>query len=137
MEKASMSLILPRIPLSVRSLAQWLVEARNKARDFLPKETTSYPITKPFCEIEARLGVLKQPYGGNQRVTSSGPKQFNRQMVETFLCKIEATMESGVSRTHFGLWTQGGVVSVITDILGSKVCVVERSLTFLFSCLFS
>ena len=94
----------------VRNLATWLIEARNSARKFLPKETTSYPITKPFCEIEARLGILKQPYGGNQRVTSSGPKPFNGTTVETYHCRQEAAMESGVSRTHFVAWTQGGVV---------------------------
>ena len=103
-------IILIIIIVPVRSLAQWLVDARNAARKFLPKETTTYPITKPFCEIEARLGILKQPFGGRQRVTSSGPKQFKGQMVETFQCKQEAAMESGVSRTHFVFWTQGGVV---------------------------
>ena len=91
-------------------MATWLVEARNAARNFLPKETTTYPITKPFCEIEARLGILKQPFGGTQRVTSSGPKHFKNHMVETFQNKLDVAMESGVSRTHFITWTQGGVV---------------------------
>lgn len=108
----------------VRSLAGWLVEARNASRKFLPKETTTYPITKPFCEIEARLGILKQPFGGTQRVTSSGPKHFKGQMVETFQCKQEAAMESGVSRTHFVSWTQGGVVGFLSHFASTNCALI-------------
>lgn len=97
-----------------RALAIFLAQARHAARRFLPKETTTYPITKPFCEVEARLGILKLPFGTrDRRVTSSGPKVHNGTTVKAFHCHQEpnCNMESGVSRTHFQTWTQGGLVS--------------------------
>ena len=96
-----------------RALAIFLTETRNAARRFLPKETTQYPIQKPFCEVEARFGILKLPFGNrDRRVTSSGPKQHSGQVVKAFHCHQEphCAMESGVSRTHFSRWTQGGLV---------------------------
>lgn len=106
----------------IRNLATWIVEARNAARNFLPKDQQTCPITRPFCEIEARLGVLKYPFGGRQRVTSSGPKHFNKQIVETFQCNQDAAMEPGVSRTHFITWTAGGVSEVgpVSQALGNS-----------------
>ena len=97
-----------------RALAIFLTQARQAARRFLPKESTTYPVTKPFCEIEARFGILKLPFGQrDRRVTSSGPKLHNGTVVKAFHCHQEPSpaMESGVSRTHFVTWTQGGLVS--------------------------
>ncbi|CAB9512432.1 capping enzyme subunit alpha [Seminavis robusta] len=93
------------------ALSKFLMQARAAARRFLPKET-KYPVTTPFCEVEARLGVLKLPFGAaDRRVTSSGPKQHNGHVVETFHVHQQPNpvMESGLSRTHFQTWTQGGL----------------------------
>jgi len=94
----------------------FLTQARTAARNSLAKEYTrpgAPPITKPFCEIEARLGILKVPYGvSDQRVTSSGAKHVNGHLVQTYNATgIEppCVMESGVSRTHFFRWTQAGL----------------------------
>ena len=100
------------------ALATFLVQARNAARRFLPKETTTYPVTNPFCEIEARLGILKLPFGTrDRRVTSSGPKMQNGKTVKAFHVHQQppCVMESGVSRTHFLTWTQGGLVSFLVE----------------------
>jgi len=96
-----------------RALAIFLNQARQAARRFLPKESTTYPVTKPFCEIEARFGILKLPFGQrDRRVTSSGPKLHSGTVVKAFHCHQEPppVMESGVSRTHFVTWTHGGLV---------------------------
>lgn len=96
-----------------KALAIFLTQARHAARRFLPKEATTYPVTKPFCEIEARFGILKLPFGQrDRRVTSSGPKLHHGTVVKAFHCHQEPApaMESGVSRTHFTTWTQGGLV---------------------------
>ena len=52
-----------------KALQIFLTQARNSARKYLPKQTTKLPITKPFCEIKARIGILKV---NNRRVTSGG-----------------------------------------------------------------
>lgn len=99
----------------VQTLSLFLFQARNAARKFLPKETTTYPVSKPFCEIEARIGILKLPFGTrDRRVTSSGPKLQNGQVVQAFHCSQDPSpaMESGVSRTHFTMWTQGGISEI-------------------------
>jgi len=95
------------------ALASFLLQSRHAAKQFLPKEIT-FPITKPFCEIEARLGILKLPFGQrDRRVASSGPKSKDGKPVKAFHCHQQpnCVMESGVSRTHFLTWTQGGLVS--------------------------
>ena len=101
----------PVVP--AKALSIFLVNARGAARRFLPKET-KYPVTRPFCEIEARLGILKLPFGAaDRRVTSSGPKQHNGVVVEAFHCHQQPAcgMEAGISRTHYVTWTQQGLVS--------------------------
>jgi hypothetical protein len=117
-----------------KALSVFLTNARTAARNFLPKET-KYPVTKPFCEIEARLGILKLPFGAtDRRVTSSGPKHHNGVVVEAFHCHQQpgCVMESGVSRTHFVTWTHGGLVSRVERILfdGYFPFVSHRTLGF-------
>lgn len=79
---------------------------------------------QPFCEIEARFGILKAPFGAhNRRVCSSGAKQINGRTVPAFLCsEIEpkCQFESGITRTHNVHWTQAGIseVSRISHALG-------------------
>lgn len=108
-----------------QSFKIFLIQARNAARSFLPKETLKHgPIKKPFCEIEARLGILKIPYGSkNQRITSSGAKHVGGKLVQTYQASSinpPCIMESGVSRSHFFRWTQSGLsgVSPLSQALG-------------------
>jgi len=105
-----------------RALSMFLTQARNSARKMLPKESTKYPVTKPFCEVEARLGILKLPFGTDRRVTSSGPKHVNGNLVRTFFCNQEPAcrMKSGVTRSHFSKWTMAGLseLSPISHGLG-------------------
>ena len=56
-----------------RALQAFLTQCRTSARNFLPKEQRKFPITTPFCEVEARLGVLKVPHS-IRRVVSTGAK---------------------------------------------------------------
>jgi hypothetical protein len=104
----------------------FLTQARNSARKFLPKSTT-FPVSKPFCEIEARIGMLKVK---QRRVTSSGPKRIQQTVVQAFDCSSlpqQPSMESGVSRSHYVHWTQAGLseVSPLSTALG---CVVKPNM---------
>jgi hypothetical protein len=80
----------------------FLTQTRNAARQYLPKElrsSTTGKIETPFCEVEARLGVLTI---GNRRVTSSGAKTFQGKPVRAFDCtRHDKKMVSGVSRMVF------------------------------------
>jgi hypothetical protein len=106
--------------------AIFLTQVRNTARKYLPKGT-AMPIAKPFCEVEARIGILKI---NNRRVTSSGQKRINGTVVQAFdatSLKTEPSMESGVSRSHFVNWTQSGIseTSPLSSALG---CVVRPNM---------
>jgi mRNA capping enzyme, catalytic domain/mRNA capping enzyme, beta chain/mRNA capping enzyme, C-terminal domain len=120
-----------------RSIQIFLAQVRNTARSYLPKNTPM-PIAKPFCEVEARIGILKI---NNRRVTSGGQKRASHSssVVDgtaaataavpafdaTSLRAVEPpSMVSGVSKSHFVSWTQSGVsdVSPLSSALG---CVVR------------
>ncbi|KAL3924349.1 MAG: hypothetical protein SGILL_001101 [Bacillariaceae sp.] len=105
-----------------KTLQNFLTQVRKSARRYLPNGT-KIPITKPFCEVEARLGILKV---NNRRVTSSGPKRINGTVVQAFdasSLKVDAAMVSGISRSHYVSWTQAGLseVSPLSTSLGVMV----------------
>jgi mRNA capping enzyme, catalytic domain/mRNA capping enzyme, beta chain len=105
------------------TLQIFLTQVRNSARRYLPNGTI-LPITKPFCEVEARLGVLRV---NNRRVTSSGPKQINGAVAHAFdgtMLPVEPSMVSGISRSHFVSWTQGGL-SEVSPLSAALGCVVK------------
>lgn len=113
------------------ALRIFLVTARNAARQNVPKGV-DFPITKPFCEIEARLGILKSPFGHRgMRVFSSGPKRVNfrgKQLVaNAFDCTPThsgnaCNFEGGITKTHFTNWTNAGLSesSSISAALGVR-----------------
>ena len=95
---------------------------RNAARRYLPAEQRDKPITTPFCEVEARLGILKVPHAvPDRRVTSTGAKTFKGQHVHAFDCsRHNCGMLAGVSRSHFvKCGTSSGIseVSALTKAL--------------------
>jgi hypothetical protein len=92
-----------------KAIAIFLTQVRNSARSYLPKDT-KLPITHPFCEVEARLGILKSNVGlRDARVASSGPKTVNNnQMAHAFMIH-NGIMESGISRSNYIHWTLGGL----------------------------
>jgi hypothetical protein len=98
-----------------------LTQFRNSARRYSGKKTGPY--TSPFCEIEARIGILKVH---NRRVTSSGPKRINGAVVKAFDGASLArgmeppSMVSGISRSHFVGWTLAGLseASPLSSALG-------------------
>ena len=97
----------------------FLIQARTSARNYLPKSQQKFPIQKPFCEIEARLGVLGVPHSvPMRRVTSSGAKMApgTNKVVKAFECSSvqpRCVMGSGVSRSHFAKWTSDGNHSAV------------------------
>jgi hypothetical protein len=104
------------------ALKIFLWTARSKARESVPKGM-SYPITKPFCEIEARIGILfrRSPFGGesDMRVLSSGPKKVPSRGSEMWMNAFDCTpategnricnFEGGISKTNFINWTSAGL----------------------------
>jgi hypothetical protein len=108
-----------------QALYSFLTQAVRTARNNLPRGTT-LPVKEPFCEIEARIGILKAPFGvSDRRVASSGPKHVNGRTYPTFNCSdIEPRcgFESGITRSHNVHWTQAGLseVSPISHALGVK-----------------
>ena len=82
--------------------------------------------SQPFCEIEARIGILIAPYGiHDRRVISSGPKKIHGRTFSTFNCtdsEPACTFESGITRSHNVHWTQAGLseMSPISRALGVK-----------------
>jgi mRNA capping enzyme, catalytic domain/mRNA capping enzyme, beta chain/mRNA capping enzyme, C-terminal domain len=131
-------LSMPVIP--EKELQKFLGAARNAARRFLPNEQQKiFPITKPFCEIEARLGVLKVPHASPaRRVTPSGASASHQGAV-AFDCSQQeprCQMESGISRTHFLRWTSGGLSQIgpltmalgVTDARQIKEKIVETEM---------
>eukprot|EP00523_Entomoneis_sp_CCMP467_P003412 CAMPEP_0168754544 /NCGR_PEP_ID=MMETSP0724-20121128/19560_1 /TAXON_ID=265536 /ORGANISM="Amphiprora sp., Strain CCMP467" /LENGTH=750 /DNA_ID=CAMNT_0008803035 /DNA_START=50 /DNA_END=2302 /DNA_ORIENTATION=- len=102
-----------------KALTMFIVQARNSARNYLPKSQRSFPITKSFCEIEARLGVLGVPHSTPmRRVTSSGAKTApgTNTVAPAFECSSvqpRGVMDAGVSRSHFFKWTSDGNHSAV------------------------
>ena len=110
-----------------RALLIFLTQARQSARNYLPKSQQKFPIKKPFCEIEARLGVLCVPHSAPmRRVTSSGAKTApnSNAVAPAFDCSSvmpRCVMGAGVSRSHFFKWTADGNRSaVIRQAFGLK-----------------
>lgn len=116
-----------RVPVKPESNLQiFLTQVRASARKYLPK-STPLPISKPFCEVEARLGILRV---NQRRVTSSGPKRMpsNNAIVHAFDCTRlpqQPAMATGVSRNHYVRWTQGGL-SEPSPLTASLGCVVKN-----------
>jgi hypothetical protein len=112
-----------------KSIKVFLLTARNEARKNIP-QGVKFPIKKPFCEIEARLGIIKAPFGAKpMRVLSSGPKQVNIKgnmgIANAFMCtgtdpSRSCSFEGGVTKTNFTNWTMAGLseVSSISSALG-------------------
>lgn len=96
-----------------RNLQIFLTQVRNTARNYLPKESRTLPITTPFCEVEVRLGTLQVPHSSPaRRVTSSGAKHVQGSLIKAFDCTQQhprCFMDSGVSRSHFLKWTAAGI----------------------------
>jgi hypothetical protein len=105
------------------ALKIFLWTARSKARESIP-QGMSYPITKPFCEIEARIGILfrrSSPFRGesDMRVLSSGPKKVPFRGKEMWMSAFDCTptsegnricnFEGGISKTNFVNWTSSGL----------------------------
>ena len=95
----------------------FLIQARREAQN-KAKASSNFPAKKKFCEIEARIGILKSVQGGDRRVLSSGPKRIsdgngNHRIVHAFNCTSERLppriFESGITRTHFVNWTSSGL----------------------------
>jgi mRNA capping enzyme, catalytic domain/mRNA capping enzyme, beta chain len=98
------------------TLQSFLMQVRNAARRF-QSETSSdpqQPVTTPFCEVEARLGVLKVNHAvPERRVTSSGAKSVGGKSAKAFSCTDKpCSMVSGVCRTHYIRTTGSGISEV-------------------------
>jgi len=102
----------------------FLTQVRNAARKYLPKDTPR-PLTHAFCEVEARLGLLKVPNASPaRRVCSSGAKIVQGQPVTAFECSRQqpkCMMESGVSRSHFSHWTAAGLADAADSVLAKAL----------------
>lgn len=101
-------------------MAKFLHQVRQAALQYLPTEFKNKPVTKPFCEVEARLGVLKVPHAlPDRRVTSTGAKTFKGKPAHAFDCsRHNCSMLSGVSRSQFVKQTTASEVSPLTQALG-------------------
>jgi len=93
-----------------------------------------FPLRKPFFEIEARIGVIKSPYGHkDMRVLSSGPKRIatrtgSNAVVNAFIANdtsqpMGTHFQGGITRSDFTHWTGGGLSepSPISLAFGVKV----------------
>lgn len=110
-----------------KAMQIFLSQVRNSARKYLPKHT-KFPIIKPFCEVEARIGILKI---NNRRITSSGPKRIQNSVVNAFDCTNlpqPPSMESGVSRSHYVHWTQAGL-SEVSPLSAALGCIVKPTMS--------
>lgn len=130
----------PKSPFLSRPIIQedalriFILQARTIARNHASSSSTlSLPATKPFCEIEARIGILKSSFGQDKRVLPSGPKRLNIQgatrIVHAFDCtpnksspSTACRFEGGITRTHFVNWTGSGLseVSPLSQAFGAK-----------------
>jgi len=116
-----------------KSLQMFLAQVRNTARNYLPKESRTYPVSQAFCEVEVRLGLLKVPHASpERRVTSTGAKSVQGTVVKAFECSAQKVlMDSGVSRLHFLRWTNAGISEIgpISQALGvTQVQALKRDL---------
>jgi hypothetical protein len=103
-----------------KALQNYLGEARNSARQYYGHKKPPY--TEPFCEIEARIGILQ--INNQRRVTSSGVKRIKGHVVPAFdTTKQRASMVSGISRSHYVHWTLAGLseVSPLSAALGVQI----------------
>jgi mRNA guanylyltransferase len=111
-----------------KALQTFLAQVRTAAREYLPKDLQKdgQPITTPFCEVEARLGILKVPNASPaRRVCSTGAKHVQGKTVKAFECsrqKPKCSMESGVSRSHFSRWTAAGLSEAGSPLAKSLGC---------------
>jgi mRNA capping enzyme, catalytic domain/mRNA capping enzyme, beta chain len=119
------------------AIQSFLMQVRNVARRYLPPSSSdqqqSRATTVPFCEVEARLGVLKVNHTApERRVTSSGAKSVHGKAAKAFDCSNQqCSMLSGVSRTQYIRTTGSGIseVSPLSLALGvSKTDALKRDL---------
>ena len=118
-----------------KAIQIYLMQFRHAARRYYQQSTTTTTttgtgtgtsnstninshITKPFCEIEVRLGLLKVQHAiPDRRVTSSGAKHAH---YPAYDCSNKScTMVAGVNRTHYIRTTSVGIseVSAISQAL--------------------
>jgi hypothetical protein len=110
------------------ALQIFLTQVRNAARKYLPAEQRNRggggDVQTPFCEVEARLGILKVNHATpDRRVTSTGAKTTanGTAAVRAFDCtRHQCNLVSGVGRSQFVRTTAAGVseVSALTQALG-------------------
>lgn len=114
----------------------FLMEARIKARQFIQSKGLPLNGNSSIVEVEARLGIIKAPFGTeDKRITSSGAKTMELQgrdvLVHAFLCSTDGfdasklssntssniqncnttrpPFEGGITRAHFTKWTSMGL----------------------------
>jgi len=124
----------PTLPES--AFLSFLQQVRGLAMKQQQQRGKSMPVNEPLLEIEARLGILKAPFGLNdRRVLSSGPKQSNGKTVPAFHCSASsngpvAMMESGVSRLHWMKWTGAGLSesSGMSQALGCRADIPDHQI---------
>ena len=114
----------------------FLMEARIKARQFIQSKGLPLNSNSSIVEVEARLGIIKAPFGTEEkRITSSGAKTMELQgrdvLVHAFLCSTDGfdaskvssnsscniqncnttrpPFEGGITRAHFTKWTSMGL----------------------------
>ena len=91
------------------ALQVYLMEARSSARKYYAHKKPPY--TEPFCEIEARIGMLH--FNNIRRVTPSGVKRIQGKVIPAFdTSKQRASFASGISRSHYVHWTLAGLSEV-------------------------
>lgn len=123
-------------------LQQFFMDAHSNARKFLPSSSSSVGSNKvqqqeSFCEIEARLGILKVPGTLRRVVASSSASSSAALMYDCSHVEPRASMVTGVSRRHLIKWTGTGIAEVnnITRALGetnhnqANSKIVERIVT--------
>jgi len=134
----------PRNPFLTRpvkpedAIRIFLFQSRAEA-----KRRQQHGSNKPVVEIEARIGILKSPYGAHEmRVSSSGPKRINNKVANAFLCNGEnssqrANFEGGITRSHYVHWTMAGLseASSVSSAFGvrpkpgeNEAAVIKRDL---------
>ena len=101
---------------------KFLIQSRADARKNAPQG--KLPATRPYVEIEARIGIIRSPYGlRDMRVASGGAKRVPARgggtAVATAFCVTAGdedvgggtrpTFEGGITRTHFANWTSSGL----------------------------
>jgi len=70
--------------------------------------STALKQTIPSVEIEARIGILKAPFGMHERRIASSAEGGGRAFEVTSI-EPRALYESGVTRSHYVHWTQAGL----------------------------